>query len=152
MRTRSWSTSTPSRPSCRPSRSSCSTPPRRPVKPAKPRSGAAAPGDRASDAPTDGTARSTGVALVVHPVLPADRRADGALRAPEARLDEAVGLARAIDLTIADAELIVVKTPRPATLIGAGQVERLGGLIQDHGVGVVVVDATLSPVQQRNLE
>src|SRR5215468_4452591 len=113
MRIRSWSTSTPSRPSCQPSPSSCSIPPRRPVKPAKPPPGTAGAGP----APTDGSARSTGVALVVHPVLPTGRRGDGAGRAPEARLDEAVGLARAIDLTIADAEVIQVKTPRPATLI-----------------------------------
>ncbi|MBV8166737.1 MAG: GTPase HflX [Alphaproteobacteria bacterium] len=61
-------------------------------------------------------------------------------------------MARAIDLTIADAHLVPVKTPRPATLIGSGQVERLGSLIHDRAVGVVVVDAALSPVQQRNLE
>ncbi len=75
-----------------------------------------------------------------------------AARAPTARLDEAVGLARAIDLTIAAAEVVPVKSPRPATLIGSGQAERLGTLIQEREVGVVVVDATLSPVQQRNLE
>jgi len=96
--------------------------------------------------------------MVLHPVLGGgERRAPGGappptVRAPAARLDEAIGLARAIDLTIAHAELITVKTPRPATLIGSGQVERLGTVIQDHEIGVVVVDAALSPVQQRNLE
>ena len=114
---------------------------------AKPGAGATGPTVSAA-----GPAHSTGVALVVHPVLPAARRADGASRAPEARLDEAVGLARAIDLTIAAAEVIVVKTPRPGTLIGSGQVERLGELIENKTIGVVVVDAALSPVQQRNLE
>jgi GTP-binding protein HflX len=93
---------------------------------------------------------------VLHPVLPGGdrRRADAASggRAPEARLDEAVGLARAIELTIAHAEVATIKTPRPATLIGSGQVERLGAVIEDKEVGVVVVDAALSPVQQRNLE
>ena len=106
----------------------------------------------------DRAARSTGVAMVVHPVLAAgERRAPGmaapaAVRAPAARLDEAIGLARAIDLTIAHAELVTVKAARPATLIGSGQVERLGGVIAERAIGVVVVDASLSPVQQRNLE
>ncbi|HUA56291.1 MAG TPA: GTPase HflX [Candidatus Sulfotelmatobacter sp.] len=98
---------------------------------------------------------SVGIALVVHPVLGAGSRhdPDGATaRAPTARLDEAIGLARAIDLTIAGAELVPLRTPRPATLIGSGQVERLGALIAERAVGVVVVDAALSPVQQRNLE
>jgi GTP-binding protein HflX len=98
--------------------------------------------------------------MVLHPVLSAgERRAPGAAphppsaaRAPTARLDEAIGLARAIDLTIAHAEPLTVKTPRPATLIGSGQVERLGTVIEDREIGVVVVDASLSPVQQRNLE
>jgi GTP-binding protein HflX len=99
--------------------------------------------------------------MVVHPVLAAgERRAAGvvaaasaaAARAPAARLDEAIGLARAIELTIAHAELVTVKTPRPATLLGSGQVERLGGVIAEREIGVVVIDASLSPVQQRNLE
>jgi GTP-binding protein HflX len=109
--------------------------------------------------PADRESRSTGVAMVLHPVLSAGERraapagaAPSASRAPAARLDEAIGLARAIDLTIAHAESIIVKTPRPATLIGSGQVERLGTVIHDQSIGVVVVDATLSPVQQRNLE
>jgi GTP-binding protein HflX len=61
-------------------------------------------------------------------------------------------LARAIDLTLVGAEVIPLKTPRPATLLGSGQVERLGALVHDRAVGVVVIDAALSPVQQRNLE
>jgi GTP-binding protein HflX len=99
---------------------------------------------------------STGVALVLHPILPAGdkRRAENgtAVRDPDARLNEAVGLARAIELTIAHAEVATVKTPRPATLIGSGQVDRLLPVIQEKGVGIVIVDAALSPVQQRNLE
>jgi len=86
--------------------------------------------------------------MVVHP---APRSADPA-RHPESRLAEAVGLAEAIDLTIAAAELVPLSKPRPATLIGQGAVERLAEVIKDNEVGLVVVDAHLSPVQQRNLE
>jgi GTP-binding protein HflX len=41
---------------------------------------------------------------------------------------------------------------RPATLLGTGQVEAQHTAIQEAGVAVTVVDAQLSPVQQRNLE
>jgi GTP-binding protein HflX len=75
-----------------------------------------------------------------------------AARSPEAKLEEAAGLARAIDLTIAAAEIVRVPTWRPSTLIGEGSVERLKKLIQDERIAVVVMDAALGPVQQRNLE
>jgi GTP-binding protein HflX len=120
-----------------------------------PRDGTDGPGDGRGAGSTAPPPGSVGIALVVHPVLgSAGRRAanGAAARAPTARLDETVGLARAIELTIAGAELVPLKTPRPATLIGSGQVERVGALIAERSVGVVVIDATLSPVQQRNLE
>jgi GTPase len=45
-----------------------------------------------------------------------------------------------------------VARPVPATLFGSGNVETLRGVIAENGIGLVVIDATLSPVQQRNLE
>jgi GTP-binding protein HflX len=96
---------------------------------------------------------STGRALVVYPHLktPPSERA-GAVRAPEGRLAEAVGLAEAIQLDVVHAEVVNLNQPRPATLIGKGGVERLHDLIEELEIGVVVVDAAVSPVQQRNLE
>src|SRR3546814_11223844 len=85
--------------------------------------------------------------LVLHP----DFLQPG-LRAPAARLAEAVGLAAAIGLNVAAAEVVTVKQKRPATLIGGGAVERMAEEIRLREVGVVVVDAALSPVQQRHLE
>jgi GTPase len=73
-------------------------------------------------------------------------------REPEARLAEAEGLARAIDLDVVHAETVRVADPKPATLIGSGAVERLHGLIEDEDIKLAVVDWPLSPVQQRNLE
>ena len=87
-------------------------------------------------------------ALVLHPV----RRDQEKLRAPAARLEEAVGLAQAIDLDVGAAELARVDKPTPATLIGSGAVERLAALIEEREIGLAIVDAPLSPVQQRNLE
>ena len=73
-------------------------------------------------------------------------------RSPQARLEEAIGLARAIDLEIVDSGLVTISEPRPATYIGKGKVEELAGLIRAREAGVVVMDCALSPVQQRNLE
>jgi GTP-binding protein HflX len=86
---------------------------------------------------------------VLHPAL---RSARGSGRTPEARLAEAAGLARAIALEIAHAEVVRLAELRPATLFGRGAVARLGELVKALAVAVVVVDGALSPVQQRNLE
>src|SRR5258708_22605059 len=75
-----------------------------------------------------------------------------AIRDAEARLDEAVGLARAIDLTVADALIAPVGQIRPATYLGKGKVEEIVGLITGHDIELVVMDCALSPIQQRNLE
>ena len=95
------------------------------------------------------TPSSSTRALVVHPALKA---AGEPTRLPEARLAEAVGLAEAISLDVVAAELVPVTRRRPATLMGAGTVERLGELVKEHEIGVAVVDSHVTPVQQRNLE
>ncbi|MBC7952614.1 MAG: GTPase HflX [Rhodospirillaceae bacterium] len=87
--------------------------------------------------------------MVIHPALKA---VEGGIRLPGARLDEAVGLAQAIDLDIVQAEVVPVSKRRPATLMGKGAVERLAESVRDNEVAVAVVDGHLSPVQQRNLE
>lgn len=73
-------------------------------------------------------------------------------RGIEARLEEAVGLARAIDLEVASAGVVPISTVRPATLVGKGKVEEIAGLVRAEEAGLVFVDYALSPVQQRNLE
>jgi GTPase len=83
----------------------------------------------------------------------ADAQSDAhALRDFEARLDEAKGLAAAIELTVADALIAPIAQIRPATYIGKGKVEEITGLIAGHDIELVVVDCALSPIQQRNLE
>ena len=73
-------------------------------------------------------------------------------RTPEARLGEAVGLARAIDLTVVEAGLVTLNEIRPATYIGKGKVDEIAGLAKSLSASVVVMDCPVSPVQQRNLE
>ncbi|MGA0392863.1 MAG: GTPase HflX [Rhodospirillales bacterium] len=75
-------------------------------------------------------------------------------RQPGVRLEEAMGLARAINLDIVHAETTPNPKPKPATFLGQGTVERINDHIESFGtkVHVVIVDAALTPVQQRNLE
>ena len=75
-----------------------------------------------------------------------------ASRAGEARLAEAVGLAGSIGLVIVHRTILSLRARRPSTLLGEGQVAAQGDAIAAHQVTVAVVDAQLSPVQQRNLE
>ena len=91
----------------------------------------------------------------MHPALksaPGQQPAEIASRSIEARLEEAIGLARAIRLDVVGAEVARITSPQPSCLFGRGTLENLGGLISDNGIGLVVLDGVLSPVQQRNLE
>jgi len=45
-----------------------------------------------------------------------------------------------------------VRTVRPATLLGKGQVEEIAGTAREQGAGLIIVDAALTPIQQKNLE
>jgi GTP-binding protein HflX len=104
--------------------------------------------------------RTTGRVVVTVPVLTRQPRSDedGSSarprlhRSPEARRDEAVGLAQAIDLEAVHAAITTVADPRPATLLGKGKVEELAGVVKETGADLVFVDHPLTPVQQRNLE
>jgi GTP-binding protein HflX len=102
--------------------------------------------------------QGTGRAIVLEPNLRsrpatgAGTRARTALRAPDAKLDEAVGLAAAIDLRVVEAGIVPLANVRPATFFGKGKVEEIAGLVKAEEAGIVVMDCALSPVQQRNLE
>jgi len=73
-------------------------------------------------------------------------------RDPAARLEEAIGLARAIDLEVVQSGIVPINQTRPATYMGTGKVEEIAGLVKSLEAGIVVCDCALSPVQQRNLE
>ncbi|HEY7900137.1 MAG TPA: GTPase HflX [Caulobacteraceae bacterium] len=83
---------------------------------------------------------------MIHP----DRQNHG--RDPTARLEEAAGLASALDLEIVGASIATLRAPRPSTLFGQGKVEEIAALREAANASVVVVDDALTPVQQRNLE
>jgi GTP-binding protein HflX len=73
-------------------------------------------------------------------------------REVEARLDEAAGLAEAIGTVVVDRLHFRVRSPRAATLFGSGQVETIAAAVEAQGAELVIVDAAISPIQQRNLE
>lgn len=98
------------------------------------------------------TSIRTAVAGVLHPHPRSRGRGRDSGRDPGAALAEAVALAEAIGLDIQFAETTPLGGVRPATLLGRGKVEELRGAFAARGIEVVVVDGTLTPVQQRNLE
>ena len=85
-------------------------------------------------------------------ILPWDRGERDHARSAEHRLAEAVGLTASIGLLVVHSAILPLRARRPATLLGEGQVALQGRALAEHDVAVVVVDAALSPVQQRNLE
>ncbi|AHG45296.1 GTP-binding protein HflX [Rhizobium leguminosarum bv. trifolii CB782] len=95
-------------------------------------------------------------ATVVVPVLKSRSRGgqseSASTRTPESRLEEATGLALAIDLDVVNGQVVPVNDPRPATLLGTGKIEEIKALLNERDSGLVIVDHPLTPVQQRNLE
>ncbi len=85
-------------------------------------------------------------------MAPTDGPSMPELHSPEDRRAEAIGLAHAIDLDVVDSLIIPLNAPRPATLIGKGKIAELKARIDEDEITLVVVDHTLTPVQQRNLE
>jgi GTP-binding protein HflX len=87
-------------------------------------------------------------AIIAVPELPRE----GSRRSAEARCEEAEGLAEAIGIDVIEARPLRVRTVRPATLIGKGQVEEIAELAKEKGAGLLIVDSALTPIQQKNLE
>ncbi|AQS84912.1 MAG: GTPase HflX [Acetobacter aceti] len=102
-----------------------------------------------STIPTE-TATPATRAAVILPWEKPDRDQD--VRAAEARLDEAVGLTSSIGLVVVLKAVLLLRARKPATLLGTGQVESLREAVAEKEIKVVVIDAKLSPGQQRNLE
>jgi GTPase len=77
---------------------------------------------------------------------------DGARRSAEARLEEAEGLAEAIGIEVVGRRAFRLRNIRPATLMGKGQVKEIAATAKEHEAKLLIVDAALTPVQQKNLE
>ena len=87
-------------------------------------------------------------ALVLHPA----KNPGSFKRNPEARLQEVLGLAEAINLSVCAGEIIKLNRARASTLLGPGTVDARASQIRDKNIEVVIIDCGLTPIQQRNLE
>lgn len=85
--------------------------------------------------------------LIIYPDIGNDRTIT-----PDARLEEARGLALAIGLKVIDAQHLRVRSPNPATLIGGGQTQDISEYVDNNHVELIFFDAALTAIQQRNLE
>ncbi len=116
------------------------------------------PGDNAEKGDVSTEAEGPTRAVVVVPLLLRGQAGEDdsgrprLSRSPEARLEEAVGLTRAIDLDPVHSAVVTVAEPRPATLLGSGKVAELAQIMKESGAELAIIDHPLTPVQQRNLE
>ena len=112
--------------------------------------------------PIDETNGAEYMCAVIHPFLKSSTTSS-ILQREKQLLNEAVGLAKAINLKVIFKETVTINSPRPATLFGTGTIKRLGEQIDNlhpnNGtiftnsvISIVIIDSTLTPVQQRNLE
>ncbi|MEN8236026.1 MAG: GTPase HflX [Pseudomonadota bacterium] len=95
---------------------------------------------------------TTNIALILHPDF---RHIKGHARSvydPSFQLQEAVGLARAINLDVIDATVLPIRSLKPNSLFGTGVIQRYKVYIHDQDIKLVIIDAPLTPIQQRNLE
>ncbi|HVE01401.1 MAG TPA: GTPase HflX [Sphingomicrobium sp.] len=77
---------------------------------------------------------------------------ESARRSADARVEEAEGLAEAIGIDIVAERAFRIRTVRPATLLGKGQVMEIAELAREKDAKLLIVDAALTPIQQKNLE
>lgn len=88
---------------------------------------------------------------VVHPYLSTVQQKDN-VRSPEARVQEALGLAAAIDVELVGGHAIPLRTLKPSTYLGSGKLNDLKEFALSEEIDLIVFDCELSPIQQRNLE
>ena len=89
--------------------------------------------------------------FVFHPFVKNEKQA-GVCRSPEARLEEALGLAVAIRIELVGGELVPLRTVKPATYLGQGKLDEIAIQVKKQKLDLLVFDCELTPIQQRNLE
>jgi len=85
--------------------------------------------------------------LVLHPRLPRiDTRHEAYM------LEEAVGLAEALGVTSVSSEIVNLRQVNAAQYLGSGKVDDIRLRCKADNITLVIINGTLSPIQQRNLE
>ena len=87
-------------------------------------------------------------ALLVVP----ERVGEGGLRSLDARVEEAAGLAGAIGIDVVARRSYRLRQIRPASLFGKGQADEIAEIAEENDATLLIVDAALTPVQQKTLE
>lgn len=87
-------------------------------------------------------------ACLLHPVT-SEARKD---RNPELALAEAESLVAALDLDLVQSDVVMLQKTHPGKFFGTGKAEELGRKVQELEADLVVINAQVSPIQQRNLE
>lgn len=89
--------------------------------------------------------------FVIHPYLK-NQKQEGLSRSPDARLEEAIGLAIAIDIELVGGEAVALRDIKPSSYIGQGKLDEIKTQVKAEELDLIVFDCELSPIQQRNLE
>lgn len=103
----------------------------------------------------DGRKAIRPVTIVIHADMPRNpdaNSAGNALRDPQQQLDEIVSLTAAIGAVVVGELLVTLRTPKPATLLTQGALDQITDLAREHHAELLVVNARLTAIQQRNLE
>lgn len=96
---------------------------------------------------TDGPAQTR--VWVLHP----DIKNDNDRREPVSALAEAVALAEALpDIEVVGSAIVPLRTLSAGHLFGKGKIEEIRQTLHDETIELVLVDGSVTPVQQRNLE
>ena len=67
-------------------------------------------------------------------------------------MEEAAGLATAIGIDVVARRSLRLRQIRPASMFGKGQAEEIAELAEENEASLLIVDAALTPVQQKTLE
>lgn len=95
---------------------------------------------------------ASNTALILHPNFQHIKGHARSVYDPDFQLQEAIGLAQAIHLNVIDAAVVPIRSLKPGSLFGTGTIQRYKGYIDSEEIQLVIIDAPLSPIQQRNLE
>ncbi len=81
-----------------------------------------------------------------------DVRGTASAHSIEARQAEFEGLANAIRVEMVFSDIVKVREIKPSTFIGGGHVAEIAKRVLEDKIELLLVDASLHPIQQRNLE
>ena len=87
-------------------------------------------------------------ACVIHPVI-ADHKTGLSV---DSAMSEAIGLAQAINLDVFHSEIIRLRDVKPSTFISQGNLDKLLPILQENNIGLLIINSSITPIQQRNLE